>query len=422
MRTKLMLMLIPVLAGCYHPGEAGYLGFDFPNFGDFLAEFRSGDQLLLGTRLCPEIAEVLHDDGEHQILYDTQRDEFRACFDEVVSGPASLDADGCLEFQGAGEVTWELTPNSCGDQSERMRFTVIEPTPDLQLGLDEWRLRLLQEPVFDADPIGLAPGRDIAELQESSSEPRRVLAGQLDVPLMRFDNANGRVYWMSEDVGFELVGDGLEPYVPGDTGSFEDWASTGALPLRMNPGSSGRVRATLPGGQVVESPELIAVSQDAAVSLDLIAVDRYLFADVRDAEGHIIHAAPIEWSLAEGAMAVTPGSLNNELLTAEYAMFHHGRCEEPPSTEPEVRHAVVRARLGELEDTVEVEYVVDPPESDFSLGADADCLYADAPADDETGPDGCACSTEERAPTAPLLLAAGMLALLRRRRASESMG
>src|SRR3546814_19801205 len=61
-------------------------GVEFPNFGDFLAEFRSGDQLLLGTRLCPEIGEVVSDNGEHNVLIDGQGDEFRACFDESVTG------------------------------------------------------------------------------------------------------------------------------------------------------------------------------------------------------------------------------------------------------------------------------------------------------------------------------------------------
>jgi MYXO-CTERM domain-containing protein len=417
--TRLMpLLLIPVLAGCYHPGEADYLSFEFPSFGDFAAEFRSGDQLLLGTRLCPEIAEVHHDDGEDQLLWeDAQREEFRACFDEAVSGPASLDADGCLAFEGIGEVTWELTPNSCGDRAERMRFLMVEPTPELQLGFDEWRLRSLQDPAFEANASGLAPGRSIAELQESPSEPRRIVAGQIDVPVMRFDNTNGRMYWMSEDVEFELVGEGIELLSYDGTTTFEG-GDGGDFPLRMNTGSSGRVRATLPGGQVYESPELIAVTADAAVSLDLIAVAeyQYLFADVRDAEGHLIHSAPIEWSLDEGTMALTLGSLDNEGLTREYASYWHGRCEKPASAGPELRQAVVRARLGELEDTIEVEYLQATLDDYNMWGPSEGCLAANPPSD-EPASNGCACTTDERAPTAPLVVAVGMLALLRRRRA-----
>lgn len=412
--TSLSLLLIPMLAGCSHWGESNYLGFEFPQLSDLLAEFRSGDQLLLGTRLCPAIAERRDAADEASYVLQEERDELRACFDEAVTGPASIDADGCLVFSGVGEVSWELTPDSCGDEVERMRFTLVEPSPDLQLGIDEWRLRLLHEPAFDAQLIGLAPGRDISELSESSTQPRRVFEGQIAAPVVRFDNQNGRVYWMQSDVELELVGAGLESVETSDD-SLEQWANGSILPLRMSPGSSGHVRATLVGGEVYESPELIAVSLEEAASLDLVAVDGYLFADVRDADGNLLHAAPIEWSLDEGALALEPGSLDedNGLLTGEYASYWHGNCEEPPDSEPEVRHAVVRARLGELEDTVEIEYVVDPPESDFSLGPDAACLYAETP--DPDVQDGCACTTNDRSPVGPLFLSVGVLALLRRR-------
>jgi hypothetical protein len=419
MRTTLLsMLLLGLLAGCSHRGENDYLGFDFPQLSDTLNDFRSGDQLLLGTRLCPEITE--HRAAESFVyLVDAERDELRACFDEAVDGPATLDADGCLAFTDVGEVSWELTPNSCGEQSERMRFTLVEPSPDLQLGIDEWRLRILQEPAFEAELIGLAPGRDMTELSEPSSEPRRVFEGQLDVPIMRFDNANGRVYWMASDVELELVGAGLELADDEDDGTLEMLAGNAALPLRMSPGSSGHVRASLAGGEVYESPELIAVSLDTVASLDLVAADSYLFVDVRDAEGHLLHAAPIEWSVDEGALAIEPGTLTNGLLTPEYASFWHGNCEAPPTTGSELRHAIVRARLGELEDTIELEYMVEA-EPGLTLGPDSDCLYAEAPADEVTEI-GCACTIHERAPAAPLLVSVGgLLALLRRRRAAST--
>lgn len=409
------MLLLPLLAGCSAWGESNYLGFEFPQLSDMLSEFRSGDQLLLGTRLCPSIAERRDADAVVYLVAE-ERDELRACFDEVVDGPATLDADACLAFTGVGEVSWDLTPSDCGEQPERMRFTLVEPSPDLQLGIDEWRLRILHEPALEAELSGLAPGRTAAELSERPSEPRRVYAGQVDAPVMRFDNAIGRVYWMTPDVEFELVGAGLER-VDTEADTLETLGNDAVLPLRMSPGSSGRVRASLSGGQVYESPELIAVSPDDAASLDLVSADNYLFADVRDAEGHLIHAAPIEWSVDEGALAIEPGSLggDNGLLTPEYASYWDGSCEPRPTAEPELRRAVVRARLGELEDTIEIEYMVEP-DSGFTLGPDSDCRYAETPGNDVTET-GCACTTSERAPVAPLLASVGLLALLRRRRA-----
>ena len=411
--TLLSLVLVPTLAGCSHWGESNYLGFDFPQLGDRLAEFRSGDQLLLGTRLCPTIAERRDTPDEVSYIDFEDRDELRACFDEAITGPATLDADGCLAFTDIGEVSWELTPNACGDQSERMRFTLVEPSADLRLGIDEWRLRLLQDPQFGAEVIGLAPGRDLAELSQLSTEPRRFFEGQVAAPVMRFDNDNGRVFWMEPDVEFELVGAGIEA-VEAEQDSLGDGSTV--MGLRMDPGSTGRVRATLSSGEVYESPDLIAVSLDDAASLDLIAVDHYLFADVRDTEGNLLHAAPIEWSVVEGALAIEPGELASDipLLTPEYASYWHGNCEAAPDSGSEVRHVVVRARLGELEDTVEIEVVVEAPESGFfSLGGDANCLYSEAP--DVAEPGGCACTTDDRAPIAPLLVSVGLLALLRRR-------
>lgn len=414
MRTTLSTMLLlGLLTGCSHWGESNYLGFELPQLSDMLGEFRSGDQLLLGSRLCPSIAER-RDADEVAYLGAEQGEALRACFDETVDGPATLDADACLAFTGVGEVSWDLIPNDCGEQSERMRFTLVEPSPDLQLGIDEWRLRILQEPAFEVELIGLAPGRNITELSEPSNEPRRVIAGQLDAPVLRFDNVNGRVYWMASDVELELVGEGLERVDDADADALEQLASDAVLPLRMSPGSSGHVRASLAGGEVYESPELIAVNLSEAASLDLVSVDSYLFADVRDAEGRRLHAAPIEWEVDEGALAIAPGSLSNELLTREYASYWHGNCEARPTTEPELRHATVRARLGELEDTIELEYMVEP-DSGLTLGADSNCLYAEAP-DDEVTESGCACTTNERAPLPPLLASVGLLALIRRRR------
>lgn len=433
--TLLTPFLLFLFSGCYHPGEADYLHFDLPEFGDLLAEFRSGDQLLIvgHGQLCPTIAA---EGGLLHVLDDIESTEVRACFDETVSGPGTLNSNGCLDFEGAGVVTWTLTPRRCGQQPERLRFNLVNPGPDLELGFDEWRLRWLQDHRADAEDqiIGLAPGRTFAELQESSSEQRRVVAGELDVPVMRFDNGVGRAFWLGDDVTFEVVGDGVQPVPdPNDT-FFQHLSNVGAVPVQMEAGSRARVRATLRGELVYESPELLAVTADTARSLDLIAVDQYLFADVRDAEGRLLHAAPIDWSLDDGALVITHGSLANELLTPEFAYWDGASCEKPPSAAPEQRHAVVRARLGELEDTVEVTFLVEPAVDDVSWSPDPACEYADdSPADDGTGDegpdadapddaDGCSCATQEQgSPTAPPLIASavvGLIALARRRRRS----
>src|SRR5690606_25645106 len=129
------------------------------------------------------------------LLSELESEELRACFSESVSGPAMLDADGCVVMTGPGEVSWELTPQSCGEHSERMRWMLVEPQPELALGFDEWRVRLGLE--IDAEPIGLAEGRNGSELGDPPSAPRRVYTGVVDVPLLRLDDANGQVFWMA---------------------------------------------------------------------------------------------------------------------------------------------------------------------------------------------------------------------------------
>lgn len=429
--ASLLLLSLPLLGGCYQWGESEYLGFYLEDLADPWFEFRSGGQVLLSsTPLCPEIGAERLPSGDLMTFLPGEGKGFRACFEETVTGPASLGGDGCLNFSGPGEVTWELTPNTCGEQVERMRFTLVEPGPDWRLGFDEHRLRFAADPAFGAElgPIeGLAPGRSTDELTESPDAPRHIVAGQVEVVPMRFDNAAGRVYWSGADGQWEIIGEGIETVDPSEYSTFAEWTQIGLMTLRMSPAAQGRLRVTLPGGEVYESPELIAVAQDAAVSLDLVTADDYLFADVRDAAGNLLHAAPIEWSLVEGALAIEPGeSGDGELFTPEYASFWHGYCE-PVGTEPELRRAVVRAKLGELEDTVDVEYLVEPPEDHGPGEPSETCLYADPSrdpdAEEDPGADedlviddrGCACTTDGRTPTAPMLAFIGLLALVRRR-------
>lgn len=422
-----MLLLLPALSGCAHWGEADYLGFQFTDFADLLYEFQSGDQLLLCARVCPRIDQERTASGEVKGLVGGQGEELRACFSESVSGPAMLDADGCLVMTGPGEVSWELTPSGCGEHSERMRWMLVEPRSELALGFDEWRVRLGLE--IDPEPAGLAQGRHASELGDPPDAPRRVYAGAVDVPLLRLDDANGQVFWMASDVTFELVGSGAEIVEPDpnnvhEHGGLREWVDPAEVALRLDIGALAHVEASLPSGETLESPQLLGVGPDAVASLDLMAVDGYLFADVRDGQGRRIYAAPIEWSVTEGALELTPGSLETLMRTSDFAEFSHGDCLARPTDEPEIRHATVAVSLGELSDSVEVSFVVEPTMAD-SLWPSEDCMYGegveppgsgDEGGGDETGGAdgiGCGCTSEPQAPGAPVLAVFGLLGLLR---------
>jgi MYXO-CTERM domain-containing protein len=403
---------------------------------DPIIELESGERVLLDSRVCPAISDALNPDGEGytRFLGHDQKAAARTCFDESIVGPAQLDDDGCLLFDTIGEVTWELTPTGeCQWSGDQLRFTVVAPSPELRLGFDDWRARGPERLGPDVEVIGIAPGRSLADFREDPTAPRLVIADAIDTPLMRLDDAEGRLFWSLADVPLELVGEAVTAVEPIDypDPQADELQADGELPLRIELDGVARVRATLPNGQVLESPELIGVSSEAAASLDLVALVEtgtgfpwYAFAEVRDAEGRVLHGAPVEWSMQTGALAVTPGNLTLETRTADYASL--GTHCEPHSTVPIERNVVLRARFGGLEDTVELRWIdaaVDPELAGWPFEPDEACLYADDETEGETGSDdagaelddGCGCTSERETPGAWMLALIG-LGLLRRRR------
>jgi MYXO-CTERM domain-containing protein len=442
----LPLLIIAPLAACYQYGELGNLGFTL-GIADPLLEFESGDRVLVGTRLCAQLgfANFGIDEGH---LVDPSNEH---CFSETLTGPVQVDAEECWTLDEPGEVVWEWTPTQLDDceptyMGDRMVFDVAAPTGELRLGFDDWRLRV--PIVFGVDPqgvVGLAPGRTLADLREDPGAERRVFAGQLDTPMLRLDDDLGRLFFADADVAYELIGEGaaaVEPYEPVDPEELSaETRKAGERPLTLDPDALARIRTTLPGGLVVESPELIAVPLTDASSLDLVVMlydlgsPAFAYAEVRDEQDRVLHAAPIEWDVTEGALAVYPGNLAGEARSGEYAQLG-AECLPPSETVPVERHAVLRARLGDLEDSVELTWIeqpVEPDDDDLPFEADEECMFADDEGDSadegndevgEAGDDpgieddrGCACSSEpDRNATGPAWLALAALLFVRRRR------
>lgn len=441
------------LTGCFScdvPGELDNLYFDL-QLVDPLGEFVSGERILVGTRLCPRITGVRVGDGFRSV---SQNEEaaFRACFDEQLEGPATLDDEGCVWLETPGEVTWTLTPTEdCEHLGDQLRFNVVGAA--LQLGFDDWTIRAPDRLGDEVILIGLAPGRSVDDLHEDPAAPRLVAADALDAPLMRIDDLEGRVYWPKPEVTLELIGEGVTVVDPVSDleEDIDEWPLPGELPVKIELGGLARVRATLPSGEVLESPELIGVSTTSAASLDLIVLidvhdgaPLYAFAEVRDARGRVLHGVPVEWSVSEGALKVRPGNLADDVRTADYATLGTG-CE-PPVALPIQRRATLRARVGALEDQVALvwlEHPIDPRRIARPFVPDERCLPADDSGDSEEGDDespdaddddddpgaelddGCNCSSNDRrdrrdrrdrpAPLAGLVALLG-LGLLRRRR------
>lgn len=449
-KIVITLALFGPSAGCYHMGELGNLGFEL-EIADTLYDFQSGDRVLVGSRICPGIGLGIVD-GDPYLLGEPDL----VCFAESVTGPAQFDAARCWSLDTPGEVVWELTPgDGCFPNypeflGDRIRVDVAGPTGQPRLGFDDWRVRVpMVNSVFAGDGIpqmviGLDPGRALADLREDPNAPRRVVAGQLDAPMLRLDDELGRLYFADADLVLAFVGAGataVEPAPPSEPeGYVTEIRLAGERPLELAPDAIVRIEASLPGGLVLESPELIAVPSSAAASLDLVvmvgddgATPYQAYAEVRDGQDRVLHAAPIEWGVSEGALRVYPGDLGQSGRTGEFAEIGSG-CEPPSASDPIERHAVLRARLGGLEDTVALTWIEPPEEPDVlddPFVPDQACMFGDdgtGDGDDEVGDDpggddpgvdegGCACSTERS--TGPMSLTwlglAGLLFVRRRR-------
>lgn len=427
---------------CFVPGDAGELGFDL-GLADVLYEFRSGDRMLLGTQLCPHVSMATDDEGKQVHVMNDEESWLLACMDESLSGGLQFDAERCVLLDTPGELTWTLeATGECEWESDSLRIVVAAASPQLRAGFDDWRLRSGGAWVPDdytIELLGLAPGRTLDDLHEDPSAPRLVAAGQLDTPLLRFDDELGRVW--TRGLPLALVGEGatiVEPIeVQNDEGFYtiSEYVLGDELPLVLEPGAVVRIRASLPDGSQLDTPELIAAPPSAAASLDLVVAlvgekdPSYAFAEVRDAEGRVLHGAPIEWSVSEGALAVLPGSLDNEARSGDYAIVGLFGCEPPPA-QPTERHAILRARIGALEDSVELAWTAMPDEPgifDLPFEPDPSCMFGDDSGDsgddgnDEVGEagiddgSGCGCtSSRESTPFAGFAWL-GLLALRRRR-------
>lgn len=442
LRLLAPLVFVPLL-GCGIPGELGNLEFNL-SMVDPILEFRSGDAVLVGSRVCTSIAVAVVDGQRDLVLGQQDAAAIRACYSESVAGPAELDAEGCLRFNGVGEVAWSLTPaGECsylaGVLGDELRFDAVAAGPGLRLGFDDWTARGPTGLSESHTVVGLAPGRSLADLREDPSAPRLVAVAQLDVPTLRLDDGDTRVVWTEPEVSLALLGEGVTAVEPVHTGWDADepileYRNPGEQPLLLATGGVARVVATLPDGQVLESPELIAVSPTTAASLDLIVMlegeePAFAFAEVRDGQGRVLHGAAVEWSVREGALLVRPGDLSTVVRTADYASLSGYGCE-PRSTPPIERHAVLRARLGTLEDTVELTWTPTPllpPNPNVErlplppFEPDPDCMFGDEPpADDPAVDEGCGCTSPTNPSPISLLVPLVGLALVRRRRWARS--
>jgi hypothetical protein len=369
MRARLAILAL-ALGGCdpeiasergdwklVFPGLSARAGVDWP----------APHLLLAGSRVCPELACNVCPEGQ-------------TCDDAAISA-AGLTLDGdCFRADAPGEVVWTVGPPCVADGQPPDRATMqvvalADTVPALYSADDQAVVAL------DLQTAG-APWLPRPEF------PLRVVAGsqvEFAVDLERAGHyvarepARGDATWTTTAGRPPAVAGGLQFTVFPDTGVD--------VAFHLDD-------RTWPLGHV------LGVSRDAVAALELAAAfDREgaparARAIARDRNGNVLHGAPVTWSVDDRALSIAPQLPNQDHVGL-------GDCR-PPERRAGPRVAVLRARLGDREATLHLEWTGVAGAADPAWEQPGDC-------DDR----GCDCTTGDPSSLVLVLLALG---LPRRRR------
>ncbi|WP_224196736.1 MYXO-CTERM sorting domain-containing protein [Nannocystis pusilla] len=369
-------------SGCTGPNsEDGHLHVSLRPLFYSAVHQPSGLRALLGSKVCFDAGIPASDD--------TWFEGIEACYDMAIAGVPIADGDCVILDQPSG-VRIDYTPRAdCPfDEAEfellpdRFRVEGV-PVDGLRARL-EWHMEHWAEHLAErlsSRPADLIPGAD---------EPLRLVPDVLvGFPINVIDAAGERVGWdLSQGRVLEAKGgDPARTLAP-----IED---TDALwPVRVGAGEQSTLTLEV-AGAVLPVATVVATPVEQAASLEIVAaVGDEPFgarAIVRDGEGRVILGAPVEWSLVEGELALMPV---DDFTPPEYTIVADD-CVPPP-TAAESRRAVLRARLGELSDELEIEWTAMPPEEvrDEPFSPNPACQRGTGPAgDDGLGDRGCNCAS-----------------------------
>ena len=391
--------------------------------------------ILAGTRVCGGLRAALVDGGVTDVDVDH-------CFERSVAGAARGDGDGCFVVTGAGAVELVLAPRPCavrralslpGDV-DVVRFRAVagddvvardahdatvaralaERTPMLADGFKVVAFHAEPPlpddflPVYD-EPLHLAADREVA----------------FGVALLHVDG--GTVAWNARDGALRAVdADGA----PAATGIESRTAHHAQVVARADEAST--IVLDVHGG-TYPVVDVVGVDASAAASLALHVVwqgggppphrvPAGLYAQVRDADGHLLRGAPVAWSTPDDLVGdVRRAPLGPSSERGEWVALLDV-CRRP-SARAGARRARVGAAVGDVSATVELAWLV-PADVDAGVGAlpVTAAVRAERFVPDERCPDAaCACgAARDRPPNTPL--AAALLAVAatraRRRRAS----
>lgn len=389
----------------------------------FFADGWWGGPVLVGERTCPQLACQQQDCSERA----PEDGGVAACFAQTVSGAAF--AEGCLTFDTPGDVIWALEPVACQPApdagvplvGDRFVFRALGPEAAVaQQGprIEQLAVEMMADGGVLADP---APPADLAAPRD---ELRIVEGGQAPV------SATLTAVEVQDLVAVEgdsLVVEDIAP-TPDSVRVRSGWlieAEPGATAaLRLVTRSASFDVASIEGVPVAEaaSMSLFAFSWTSAESPGVTA-PAAAHALVLDPRGRRLDGAPVEWTLVQGDLAVS--NLYSVFADADdeddrvrrgpwMTVFDGCRL---PSTRAGTATALLRARLGELQQDLRFTWTLPPdqqgnggwlsmppttPEEDQGFTRDPACPPFPA----------CGCASTRTGGRAPPLSAAGPVAAL----------
>ncbi len=398
------------------PSEEGQWAFqDEALNGESHTGYGGEQSVLEDTLVCPSV----HWQGDEIDGWDAEA-LFEACIDQALSeGAEFAEEEGvdCVHLQQPGEVEWSLEPVACeafeedaAPVSDRVLFTVVGAS-DVSAHVDQWAERQALEGL-DLQPADVLTEASLV----AEGEPFRLLEdAELRLFVRLWDEERQQaVAWRETDGQVEVVATAGEVDL-----LDEDALATGWVELRMGAGSKAVVKLTV-HGETWEAGTLVATPPDELASLDLVVgylsdgegeeerIPWAARAVVLDSSGNPVFGAPVEWSTEGTELALEPGLDADLHLPGDDYAWVLDSCTPPSERLPD-RAAVLSARYGTLEDSVEMSwtYTSDLDEDEAEWEPDENCASAS----------GCGCSSRGARRSGLTLLGLAAMALgVRRRR------
>jgi hypothetical protein len=299
------------------------------------------------------------------------------CYATSVDGPVTLseiDGASCYEFAEGGTL-WTFEALDCAQSDAELEDDSLELRT---VGPEAVQPRFFPWPEAGAAAWGwpTVPEEAPSDALLAFGEEVLIAAGQpVRLGVGMFEGATGGwAVWNPADTSLELVPiSGSAEVVPAGEGASGAFFGEGnetdprSLRVRLGDGARAEVLMTL-GDDSWSVAQLRGVPASRATSLDLsVAVSGEVYdyfrndgpfaarAWARTSSGEIIHGAPIKWSVGEQAMSLRSATEEIEVYAGADYLAIADHCD-PPTESVGPRHAVLRARLGVLSRSVELDW------------------------------------------------------------------